>query len=104
MVVPQPALKCPSLSMSHSPPSDPPPPIYHDVADLPTAVRESTDTPDVGVDGVDCQYDLPVSEMDSKYSDLTPVYQEITSYSSTSARVLSRPNHSVDYQPTTGTD
>lgn len=92
VVIPQPPPKHPKPSRSHSPPSYPPPPIYHDLNDLPTPVRALTGTSDDRVEdaeGVDSQYDLPVSEMDSKYSEPAPVYQEVSHYSSTSVRVLS---------------
>ena len=89
MVIPQRPPKHPKPSRSHSPPSYPPPQLYHDIADLPKSVRTLTVTSDNGINGVDSQYDLPVSEMDSKYYEPAPVYQEISGYASTSARVLS---------------
>lgn len=92
VVISQPPPNHPKPSKSHSLPSHPQPPIYHDLTDLPTTVRILTGTPDDSVDGVDSQYDLPVSEVDSKYNEPVPVYQEIPGYSSTSARVLSLPN------------
>ena len=99
-VVAQPRPKNANQSISQSPPSDLPPPIYHDVIDLPTSVIVATGAPNDGINSVDCHYDLPATKLNSQYSDPGPIYQEITGLSFRCTGAFPRQH---EHTPTAGT-
>ena len=118
----QPNGHCHIARRSSSPPALPPvpseaPPIYQDVAELPTVPPPSTTyryepngtTSSSGNDGGcgtvnTCSHRNAAETLDSEYSDPAPIYQEIVGgLSLSSFRALSKPHDKVNHMPTAGT-
>ena len=112
VVIPQP-LERQDPTWSGSPLSEPPP-IYQDVADClsmrnpPTTTTMERPNGTVNVlgfqeDSIAYQEEKEDTKVDSQYSDIAPVYQEIVSGSS-SVRALTKPHDKVNHMPVAGTN